>query len=224
MSVNFYDREYYKADENTLSQSCPEKKRELKFLKGIIYPGSGKKLLEVGCGTGGYLKTLDNSGADLWGIDISEIATNVAKKNVAKSDQIICDNACPLPFGDNEFDYVTAWGTVEHFPSTLAIIKEIRRVSKQGSQIAIMVPNAYYYKFIWDTLRKGTGPVRHQEIEFLHSFKEWKDIIEKSGLLVTRVFRHNKFNKHPIFIWLRNLFIPFYVSNHFVFVCTKKED
>jgi len=224
MDSNFYDRTYYKpVSDNGIKQPSPAKAREIKFLKNLIYPESGKKLLDIGCGTGTFLKSIEGSEVDLWGIDISVNATNIVKKILSKPGQIICKNACPLPFGDNEFDYVTAWGTIEHFPSTLSILREIKRIIKHEGKIAIAVPNVYYCKFIWDTFRKGTGPVKHQEIEFLYSFEEWKVLIQKAGLSVLKVFRHNKFNKHPIIIWLRNIFIPFYFSNHFVFICTKKE-
>ena len=192
-------------------------------MKSLFYPDVGKKLLDIGCGTGIFLKSIEESKADLWGIDISVNATNIAKKIISKPDQIICKNACPLPFDDNEFDYVMAGGTIEHFPSILSILKEIKRVIKREGKIAVIVPNVYYYKFIWDTFRKGSGPTKHQEIEFLYSFKEWKDLIQKGGLSVLKVFSHNKFNKRPAIIWLRNIFIPFYFSNHFIFICTKKE-
>ena len=225
MDNNFYDKVYYKlGGDNDIKQPSSAKIREVEFLKSLSYPESGKKLLDIGCGTGAFLKSLKESEADLWGIDISVNATNIAKKILSKPEQIICKNACPLPFGDNEFDYVTAWGTIEHFPSILSILEEIKRVTKCGGKIAIMVPNVYYYKFIWDAFRKGSGPTKHQETEFFYSFKEWKDLIQNAGLSVLKISGHNKFNKHPITIWLRNIFIPFYFSNHFVFICTKKEN
>ena len=186
-------------------------------------PESGKKLLDVGCGTGIFLASLEETKADLWGIDISTNGTERAKRRVSKPEQIICKDARSLPFNDNEFDYVTALGAIEHFPSIPSILKEIKRVTKDEGKIVIMLPNTYYYKYIWDTLRKGSGPCKHQEIESIYSFKEWKVLIEAAGLSILKVARHNKFNKNPIAIWLRDIFIPFYFSNHFVFICKKKE-
>ncbi|MBU1863254.1 MAG: class I SAM-dependent methyltransferase [Candidatus Omnitrophica bacterium] len=225
MANNFYDEVYYgnalQDLENHNGHIPPDIKRENLFYKSMICPEPGKKLLDVGCGPGSYLSLVKDSGASLWGIDISHTATSIAKKKVPHPEQILCENADPLPFSDGEFDYVTAWGVIEHFPSLPSILKEIKRVAKQGAEIAIMVPNVYYYKFIWDTFRKGAGPVKHQEIEVLYSFQEWKDLIESVGLSVRKVHRHNKFNKPPFVIWMREYIIPFYLSNHFIFMCTK---
>jgi len=222
VSDNFYDKFYYKKS-NFNGQAdilAPSAIKQNKFYKRLICPEPGKKLLDVGCGTGTFLKALEESGVDLWGIDISKNASEFAKKRVRKPEQIICADANTLPFNDDEFDYLTAWGVIEHFPSIPQILKEVKRVVKKGGKIAIATPNIYYYKFIWQTLRKGSGPVKHQEIESLYSFKEWKDLIESAGLSILTITRHNKFNK-SIVSWLRNFLIPFYLSNHFVFICTK---
>ncbi|MBN2482852.1 MAG: class I SAM-dependent methyltransferase [Candidatus Omnitrophica bacterium] len=220
---SFYDRSYYGNSESVADvfKLHPVKSREIEFFKRLISPQKGEKLLDIGCGTGAYLMGLEGNGIDLWGIDLSENATEIARKRVSNPQQILCANADPLPFGDNIFDYVTALGIVEHFPSIPSILSEMCRVIKPQGQAVIMVPNIYYYKFIWDTLRKGAGPVRHQEIEALYSFARWKQFIEEAGLTVLRVSHHNKFNK-PLLTWLRNLFIPYYFSNHFIFICTKK--
>lgn len=222
MSENFYDKHYYtglKPGER-VERRAPVKSPEQKFLESVFSPAPGDKVLDVGCGPGIILGMLEDANADLWGIDISESAVSIAKKRVRKPDQVICADACPLPFKDNEFDHIIAWGVIEHFPSIPSILKEIARCVERGGSVIVMVPNIYYYKFIWDTLRKGSGPRKLQEIETLYSFKEWKDLIELSGLSVVRTARHNKFDK-PRWAWIRGILIPFYFSHHFVFVCKK---
>jgi len=222
MENNFYDSHYYNGvSVGKKNRSGTHSDKQTKFLKGLINLENQKKLLDLGCGTGCFLESLNDAQIDSWGIDISRKATDIAKGRVSKPEQIVCENAQVLPFKDSEFDCVTAWGTVEHFPDTSLILEEIKRVAKKDATIFIMVPNAYYYKFVWDTLRKGTGPQKHQEIEFLYSYGEWKKIIESAGLSVINTLRHNKFNKNSFVIWLRNRVVPFYLSNHFVFICKK---
>ena len=223
MGINFYDQHYYKNLRGNLPEKEPHpgQRRQIRFFKQILCPKENEKLLDLGCGTGDYLSALSDSKADLWGIDISELATAVAKKKVIRPNQILCADALPLPFESNTFDHVTAWGVIEHFPNIPKIIGEIRRVLKADGTSAIMVPNYYYFQFIWDTIRKGSGPVKHQEVETLYSFAEWRTVIEKEGLKIVNVNSHNKFNKSPAAIWLRNKLIPFYLSNHFIFICKK---
>lgn len=71
MDNSFYDRVYYKSvSGNGRKQLCPAKFREVNFFKSLIYPECGKKLLDIGCGTGIFLKSIEKSEIDLWGIDI----------------------------------------------------------------------------------------------------------------------------------------------------------
>ncbi len=223
MSNNFYDDVYYNQGSNARCKrrkgSINPKNMESGFIKNLFHPKPGTRHLDIGCGTGDYLASINDKDIDLWGIDISKIATTLAREKVAIPEQVICADADPLPFNDEEFDSITAWGVIEHFRSVDSIIQEIARVLKAKGMAVIMVPNVYYYKFMWDALRKGKGPARHQEIEYLYAFKEWIDLLEKNGLGVIKSKRHNKFNK-PQIAWLRKI-IPFYLSNHFIFFCKK---
>lgn len=224
MADNFYDDVYYRAKGNSTKFSndvLTAKDREIDFFNRIFRPQEGTALLGLGCGSGDYLGSLKDRNIDVWGIDISEIATMSARKKVRKPEQIICANAEKLPFEDKKFNYVTAWGVVEHFECLKSILGEIHRVLHPKGTAVIMVPNLFYYKFIWDALRKGAGPVRHQKVERLYAFQEWKTKIEACGFEIYRIERHNKFNKAKL-SWIRKM-IPFYLSNHFVFFCKKKE-
>jgi len=221
MSKDFYDKTYYGKIIPEKVKISPRKIYENEFYKGLVNPKLGEKLLDLGCGGGLFLVSLEDTGAELWGIDISGNAVDIAKKLVNKPERILCEKADPLPFDNEEFDYVTAWGVVEHLTDTTSMLKEIRRVLKEKGKAFIMVPNTYYYKFVWDTLRKGSGPVRHQEIEYLYSHGEWRNLIEASGFRILKTHKHNKFNKKRFVIWMRNKFIPFYFSNHFIFICKK---
>lgn len=222
MSENFYDRVYYRKKDvppRLLKKYLQDKLREINFLNKIAALKSPCRLLDLGCGSGNFIKNIPDPGVDAWGIDISRRATEIAKGRVTKPGQILCAEAPPLPFEDNFFDRVTAWGVIEHFPCAPDILKEISRVARPGARVFIMVPNIYYYKFIWDTLRKGKGPVKHQEPENLLAFQEWKNLLETGGLTVEKTLRHNKFNKSGLFAVIRGLITPFYLSNHFIFIC-----
>ena len=220
----FYDGEYYPGTDRGNEKSIGVSRsavRANRFYRNLMVPESGSKLLDIGCGEGTYLSLIKDTGCECYGIDISENVISVARERVGEDVNLICGDADPLPFQDKMFDYVTAWGVVEHFPSIGAILREMWRVSADTATIVIMVPNMYYYKFVWDTLRKGSGPVRHQKIEKLYAFREWKDRIESSGFSIKKVHRHNKFSKSGISMLLRKVLIPFHFSNHFVFVCEK---
>ena len=54
---------------------------------------------------------------------------------------VIHDISTGLPFCDNSVDLITASHILEHLNDTMFIMKEIWRVCKHGSQVAIAVPH-----------------------------------------------------------------------------------
>lgn len=56
--------------------------REVSFLQEALRLGTGKRLLDVGCGYGRHLVPLLESGVDAWGCDLSEFMLYEASKNI----------------------------------------------------------------------------------------------------------------------------------------------
>ena len=105
------------------------------------YPNNkmGKKILDIGCGSGNYLAEVEKIGWDVYGIDPSDVAVNVAKgrglKNIYKGDAI------KLPFEDNFFDVISIFHVFEHVPNPQEVLNETKRVLKPGGILIIGVPN-----------------------------------------------------------------------------------
>ncbi|PCI30383.1 hypothetical protein COB55_00240 [Candidatus Wolfebacteria bacterium] len=97
--------------------------------------GSGN-VLDVGCGDGLLLDMFKNNMSE--GVDISEEGI---KKCTAKGIKTsLCDfSKDPLPFSENEFDYVIMLDVLEHLYSPEYLLREAHRVSKK--YIVISVPN-----------------------------------------------------------------------------------
>lgn len=102
-----------------------------------IFPREGKKVLEVGCGEGGWLPDLLGwrlAAGDLHGIDFDEARLAVARRRLPGCHFSAAD-AAALPFADKGFDLVIA-STV--FSSILEpelqekIAAEISRVLRPG--------------------------------------------------------------------------------------------
>ncbi len=95
---------------------------------------AGKKILDTGCGSGGYVSYLRNNGYHAFGTDL-------LKRDVQgdlRSHFCISDTL-HLPFVDNAFDTVLAFEVIEHIHSVDAALSEIRRVTKEN--IIISVPD-----------------------------------------------------------------------------------
>lgn len=108
-----------------------------KFLERAL-PAGNARLLDAGCGTGGFLKYLSKLG-DVCGVDVSDTAIEYASKN-----GLVCQKASieSLPFSDNSFDAVTCVDVIYHMNvgSEAQAVKELKRVLKPNGVLAMRVP------------------------------------------------------------------------------------
>jgi ubiquinone/menaquinone biosynthesis C-methylase UbiE len=73
------------------------------------FPLSGKTLLDVGCGSGGWLRDFAKWGArpnDLFGLDLLPDRVEMANRLCAPGTRIACGSAATLPFPDAHVDIV----------------------------------------------------------------------------------------------------------------------
>lgn len=103
------------------------------YLKKIKTPV--KKILDVGCGTGGTTKFLEKFGR-VFGIEKNETAIALAKKRGIK---VIRGEAEKLPFEKNSFDLVTLFDVLYHknISNVDKAIKEGRRMLKSPGFLLI---------------------------------------------------------------------------------------
>jgi ubiquinone/menaquinone biosynthesis C-methylase UbiE len=126
---------------------------------------SGKKLLDIGCGTGYLLKTAAQNELQTYGIDISAQGVAIARE-VSPRSKIVIGQGENLPFPDHFFDHVVCLGALEHFINMRKGIREIIRVGKQDASFCILVPNSGY---LYWKLKGSYGTEQQQIIEHLLS-------------------------------------------------------
>jgi 2-polyprenyl-6-hydroxyphenyl methylase/3-demethylubiquinone-9 3-methyltransferase len=118
-----------------------------------------KKVLDAGCGTGIFSIIFANKGASqVLGIDISpgslETATNLKKKFDLQNIEFKKEDMLQLPFEDEAFDIVWAWGTVHHTTNPFKAIDELARVLKKGGALLLAVYKRTKLTFIHEVIRK----------------------------------------------------------------------
>ena len=121
--------------------------RETFFKKLIKEDCDGKRVLEYGCGPGGYSFSLAKLGAQVVGIDISEVAIEQAgdsarKEGVERNTEFMVMDAENLDFDDNYFDVVCGGGIIHHL-DTDAAFSEISRVLKPRGRAVFLEPLGY---------------------------------------------------------------------------------
>lgn len=137
-----YDAEVWLFDTFAMRGQIRELRRRVVDVAGI---GDGRRLLDVGCGTGTLAllaARLGGSGARVSGIDPAprQIARAKAKARRAGLDVDFRQGVIEdLPFDDASFDAVTSTLMMHHLPGDLKArgLAEIGRVLKPGGRVVI---------------------------------------------------------------------------------------
>ncbi len=119
--------------------------RQVKLLPG------GARLLDVGCGTGGFLELLEqeNTGIETFGLDLGSPPDFLSRGTFLRG------SATVLPFADNSFDLVTCAHVIEHLVDGRPCVNELLRVCRPGGVVYIETPSprsAYvpFFNTFWD--------------------------------------------------------------------------
>jgi 2-polyprenyl-3-methyl-5-hydroxy-6-metoxy-1,4-benzoquinol methylase len=135
------------------------------------------RLLDVGCAVGLFLSMARKQGWQVWGVDVSEYATSVAKRSFEHG--IYTGELVDARFSSGFFDVITLWDVVEHLVHPLSVLREVRRILKDDGIVLLDTPNegalirkAAY--LIYQMLaRKVTYPARKlYHIYHLHYFSD----------------------------------------------------
>jgi SAM-dependent methyltransferase len=106
----------------------------------------GRRVLDAGCGLGYGAKMLKQAGAaEVVAVDLSEAVIEVARQAV--SDDVICQIADlrSLPYGEDSFDLVVCFETIEHVDEQDRVLDQLARVLRPDGLLLISSPNRRHY-------------------------------------------------------------------------------
>jgi|TARA_R110002110_G_scaffold49502_9_gene146913 SAM-dependent methyltransferase len=132
----------------SLYQNVKKYSLALKLRLILTLNGSPGSLLDIGAGTGDFLKLAKDNGWDVKGVEPNDGASNLARKKNLE----IYENIDML--SGKTFDVVTLWHVLEHLPDLEIITQKIEDLIKPGGTLIVAVPNfksydAKHYKNYW---------------------------------------------------------------------------
>lgn len=148
-------------------------------------PVRGKRVLDVACGLGQWLGLLQDRGAEIAGVDISDRAIERCRQRFP-SGEFHVGAAEILPFADAGFDLITCMGSLEHFVDKPSALIEMLRVAKPDATFLILVPNAGFLPLRLG-LFGGTWQTRIRED--VVSLEAWQTLFTSVGLRVDARWR-----------------------------------
>lgn len=108
----------------------------------------GRRILEVGAGTGRDAVALAKAGAEVLtldyvagSLDLTIKAANMSAVTVAP----VCGDGTVSPFADGAFDVVFHQGLLEHFPDPYPLLRDNIRILKPGGHLVVDVPQTFHY-------------------------------------------------------------------------------
>jgi SAM-dependent methyltransferase len=158
--------------------------------------GDGLRLLDVGCGFGGTIASLNerHRGLDLVGLNVDPRQLERARATVLARPgnrvSFVEGDACDLPFPAGSFDVVTAVECVFHFPSREKFLAEACRVLRPGGRLALsdFVPTDEALPGLRQA-DPGTNPTAlrtYGRLDLLCPLRQYRKLASAAGLRLER--------------------------------------
>jgi ubiquinone/menaquinone biosynthesis C-methylase UbiE len=173
-------------------QSSPWYQLVLEYLGSV----SGKRVLEVSCGRGGFSILLASKGAVVHAVDFAGSALRIARQKANKVETrkgkvlLAQTDAHHLPFADGIFDVVISCETIEHLVDPQQAVREMARVCKQEGLLYLTTPNylnlmgAYH---VYDlVLKRNRQSPAVQPLDHYWLFPRVRSMVAKAGWKILR--------------------------------------
>ncbi len=178
-----------------------EARRLAQLERALERPVRGLRVLNLGCGTGGFGEAAERAGAEVWSADLEPEAVAIAAARAGRPRAAVAA-AEALPFADATIDVVYCFSTLEHVADPRAAVGEMVRVLRRDGAIYLHAPHRWacyegHYKLLWmPGLPRWLGrrylAFRGRPTEFLDTLRpltlrECRRLLEGAGARVVRV-------------------------------------
>jgi ubiquinone/menaquinone biosynthesis C-methylase UbiE len=111
----------------------------------VLEHASGKRVLEVGCGTGLLLERIAPHAQRAVGVDLS---TGMLAHARARGLDVVEASATALPFPDHSFDVVYSFKVLAHVPDLRRALAEVQRVLVPGGIAVLEFYNRHSLRYL----------------------------------------------------------------------------
>jgi SAM-dependent methyltransferase len=222
-----------------LEDRAYEGRRLARFERAVGRAVSGARVLDVGCGTGGFSVLAEAAGAEVWSVDASPEAAALAASRMAGG-RVVVATAESLPLASASFELVYCYSTLEHLGDAARAVREMVRVLRPGGRLYLHTPNRWgcfegHYKVFWipglpRRLSRAYLAARGRPTAFLATLRlltlaESREIVERAGARVIRVVRDDADRPvgGPLWPLVRIYYRLFDINPYVELVATREE-
>ncbi len=164
--------------------------RHASVLQMLATAAPGRRLIEVGCGAGFFLKAAERAGWRVEGIELSAEASRFAVERLGLS--IRRERAEDAPIEPASFDAAAMFDVIEHLFDPRAVLAAIARALAPGGALVISTPNVdsasryllgtdwavlspleHVYYFSEDSLRRLLEATGFSDVRFVREHVMW---------------------------------------------------
>jgi ubiquinone/menaquinone biosynthesis C-methylase UbiE len=145
---------------------------------------AGRRVLDVGCGTGAVAQALAERGARVWGVDPSDEMLAVARRRVGRSVGLKRGRAEDLPFKDGWFERAVL-RLVVHLVERPRALAELARVLAPGGRVVVATFDRAHFGGFW--LTKYFPSVQRIDAERFPDPETLASELERTGFADARV-------------------------------------
>ena len=177
-----------------------EKQIKTKFgirLKRIEKYIKGGRLLDIGCAVGFFLEVAKENEWDAFGVDLSEFASNYARK---RGLNVFTGDVTEANFPDEYFDVITMWDVIANLQDPYSNLIEANRILKKNGLIVISTGNI---NSIFAKVRGMNWKFLSPEGHFYYfSSRTLKKILEITGFNIVKITTHGSITYNEL---IRNM-------------------
>ena len=137
---------------------------EKRLMAGLLGPARGRRLLDIGCGTGHFTRWFRELGWEVWGVDLEERMLARARELSAEDIIYRRGDAQKLPFADKSFHVSVMVTTLESTHSPELALLEAFRVSQE--RIVLGILNSLSLLAFWRRIRAIYRPTIFSKTRF----------------------------------------------------------
>lgn len=154
----------------------------LDFITRYLPNNKNPKILDIGCGSGYMLNTLELIG-QVSGMDMSDDAIRFSKE-IFSGEVMKGFLPANIPYPENNFDIIVALDVIEHVDDDVGALINLRAHMREGGKIIITVPANMYLWSEHDVIN---------EHKRRYSLEELKTKLVASGFHIERISYYNTF-------------------------------
>ena len=183
-----YDQAYYRPWEGQARHRAWIWRQRMDRVEGHASPPG--RLLDVGCGTGTFLRLAQTRGWEVTGTELSPYAAKAAEgEGLTVFEGEVWEAGLPV----GAFDVVTCWHVIEHASRPRRVIEEIHRVVRPGGWLVLATPNLEDHIFrAAYVLARGRRPRLYEpdgrEVHLFHfSARTLRTLVASAGFEIVDV-------------------------------------